>query len=475
MSFYSPVSPLSLPLSRRRSLQVGAAGVLGLSLPQWLALQARAASSIGQPAAKNVLVILEQGGLSHIDTWDPKPNAPVDHRSPHRPIATNVPGMQFTDLLTRTSRVADKLSVIRSMWHAKAGANGHPDGTQYILSGSHPTSPLEMPDIGCIATKLLGSECRELPPYVMVPGNNEQNAATKTGFLPAASRVFKTGGYDVSDPKWQVADLLPLSANMGDRFDRRRQMLTTLDSGFSRGNEVAGMERFYEQAFDTLTSSRVDQVFNLGNETPEIRELYGQGHRGACYLVGRKLIEAGVRFVTVDTRWPLNDEVPGGSNLNWDHHDLIYTPASCGTVRDKAGGEGRYGIGHWVMMGSTDHALAGLITDLDQRGLLAETLVCFVTEFGRTPRLNNFQGRDHWTNAYSIVMAGAGVPGGQVIGVTDHEGGNVLDSPFTPENYASTVYEKLGIDRTTPLYTNTNRPVHFAQGADPIAAVMGRS
>ncbi|MBI3865039.1 MAG: DUF1501 domain-containing protein [Planctomycetia bacterium] len=472
MSFRFPVSPSSLPLSRRRTLQVGAAGVLGLSLPQWLAIEARAAQAAVRPAAKNVLVILEQGGLSHLDTWDPKPSAPVDHRSPHRPIATSVPGTQFTDLLQRTARIADKLSVIRSMWHDKAGANGHPDGTQYILSGSHPNSPLEMPDIGCVVTKLLGSECRELPPYVMVPGNDEQNASARTGFLPAASRVFKTGGNDISDPKWKVADLLPLPANQGSRLDHRRQILTALNANFSTGNEIAAIERFYAQAFDTLTSPRVDQVFNLANESPETRELYGRGHRGASYLVGRRLIEAGVRFVTVDVRWPLTDEVPGGFNLNWDHHDLIYTSGSCGTIRNKAGGEGRYGIGHWVMMGSTDHAFAGLITDLDQRGLLAETLVCFVTEFGRTPRLNAFQGRDHWTDAYSIVLAGAGVPGGQVIGKTDEDGGHVLDAPSTPENYAATVYEKLGIDRSKPLYTNTNRPVYFAHHAEPISGVL---
>src|SRR5260221_2745965 len=138
MRFNSPDSPTNLPLSRRRALQVGATGVLGWSLPQWLTIEGSASPSKARPAAKNVLVILEQGGLSHIDTWDPKPNAPVDHRSPHRPIATSVPGVQFTDLLTCTSRVADKLSVIRSMWHDKAGANGHPDGTQYILSRSHP-------------------------------------------------------------------------------------------------------------------------------------------------------------------------------------------------------------------------------------------------------------------------------------------------------------------------------------------------
>lgn len=462
---------LNLPQSRRRALQVGAAGVLGLSMPQWMAIQAAASPASGRPAAKNVLVILEQGGLSHMDTWDPKPNAPVDHRSPHRPIATNVPGMQFTSLLPRTSQVADKLSVIRSMWHAKAGANGHPDGTQYALSGSLPTNPLEMPDIGCIATRILGSECRELPPYIMVPGNDEQHTSSRTGFLPAASRVFKTGGSDLSHPDWRVADLQPLSENVGARFERRREMLSSIDAGFSRGNEVLGMSRFYQQAYDTLTSSRVDQVFNVSNESPETRELYGKGHRGACYLVGRKLVEAGVRFVTVDVRWPFNDDVPGGSNLNWDHHDLIYTPGSCGTIRDKAGGEGRYGIGHWVMMGSTDHAFAGLITDLDQRGLLAETLVCFVTEFGRTPRLNKFEGRDHWTNAYSIVLAGAGVPGGQVIGVTDEEGGYVLDAPYTPENYAATIYSKLGIDVEKPIHTNTNRPVFFAQGAEPIKGV----
>ncbi len=466
------LTPLAGSFSRRRALQVGSAGVLGLSLPQWLAMQAHAAASATKPAAKNVLVILEQGGLSHMDTWDPKPFAPSDHRSPFKPISTSVPGIEFTELLAHTSRVADKLTVVRSMMHPKSGANGHPDGTQYMLSGSHPNSPLEMPDIGCIATKILGSECRDLPPYIMVPGNDEQNAAAKTGFLPAASRVFKTGGHDVSSPQWKVADLLPRGENVAARLDGRRQMLASLDARFNSGHDVEGMDRFYSQAFDTLTSSRVESAFQLKTESSETRELYGRGHRGACYLVGRKLIEAGVRFVTVDVRWPFSEEVPGGFNLNWDHHDLIYTSGSCGTVRDKAGGEGRYGIGHWVMMGSTDRAFAGLIEDMDQRGLLAETLVCFITEFGRTPKMNQHGGRDHWTDAYSIVFAGAGVPGGRLIGRTDNQGGYVLDSPHTPEEYASTIYEKLGIDRSKPLYTSANRPVYFDHHADPIPGVM---
>ena len=468
----STLSPLANSFSRRRALQVGSAGVLGLSLPQWLAMQAHAAASATKPAVKNVLVILEQGGLSHMDTWDPKPFAPSDHRSPFKPISTSVPGIEFTELLAHTSRVADKLTVVRSMMHPKSGANGHPDGTQYMLSGSHPNSPLEMPDIGCIATKILGSECRDLPPYIMVPGNDEQNAAAKTGFLPAASRVFKTGGHDVSSPNWKVADLMPRGENVAARLDGRRQMLSSLDSRFNSGHDVEGMDRFYSQAFDTLTSSRVESAFQLKTESPETRELYGRGHRGACYLVGRKLIEAGVRFVTVDVRWPFSEEVPGGFNLNWDHHDLIYTSGSCGTIRDKAGGEGRYGIGHWVMMGSTDRAFAGLIEDMDQRGLLAETLVCFITEFGRTPKMNQHGGRDHWTDAYSIVFAGAGTPGGRLIGRTDNQGGYVLDSPHTPEEYASTIYEKLGIDRSKPLYTSANRPVYFDHHADPIPGVM---
>ncbi len=465
--------PIPFPgsLSRRRALQVGSIGVLGLSFPQWLRIQAQAASSGVKPAAKNVLVILEQGGMSQMDTWDPKPHAPVDHRSPFKPISTTAPGVQYTELLAHTSRVADKLAVVRSMRHPKSGANGHPDGTQYMLSGSHPGSPLEMPDIGCVATKLLGSECRDLPPYIMVPGNSEQNASARTGFLPAASRVFKTGGGDVSSPNWKVADLLPRGENAATRLGARRQILGSLDSRFNSGHDVAGMDRFYSQAFDTLTSSKVSSAFDLKTETPATRELYGRGHRGACYLVGRKLIEAGVRVVTVDVLWPFSEDLPGGYLLNWDHHDLIYTPGSCGTIRNKAGGEGRYGIGHWVMMGSTDQAFAGLIEDMDQRGLLAETLVCFITEFGRTPRLNAFQGRDHWTDAYSIVFAGAGVPGGVVVGKTDDEGGYVLDSPHTPEEYASTIYEKLGIDRSKPLYTSANRPVFFGHHADPIQGV----
>jgi len=209
-------------------------------------------------------------------------------------------------------------------------------------------------------------------------------------------------------------------------------------------------------------------VFDLRREPSRTRERYGPGHRGACYLVGRRLIEAGVRFVTVDPRWPLTRETPRGGNLNWDHHDFIYADTTCELPGASGAGAGRYGIAHWVMMGSVDRAFSALVTDLHERGLLDETLVCFVTEFGRTPKINKNKGRDHWTHAYSMVFAGAGVRGGQVIGASDREGGHVLDHAHTPEDYAATVYEKLGIDRSAPLYTAGSRPVFFGHAGTPI-------
>ena len=448
-------------LSRRSLLRLAAGGVAGLSLPHALAATGKAAK------AKSVLVVLEQGGLSHIDTWDPKPLQVSEDRSPFAPIPTRVPGMRFTELLSRTALVADKLAVVRSMHHTKAGADGHPLGTQYALSGSHPAGGLLMPDIGSIVSHLLGSPCKYLPPYIMVPGNHEQAGMTRHGFLPAATKVFKTGGLDLDDPAWKLDGLSARAENRGARLAGRRGLQSAL-----RDADDTGLSRFYDQAFDILASPKVGEAFDLRREPSRVRERYGRGHRGACYLMGRRLVEAGARFVTVDPRWPLTKETPRGRNLNWDHHDHIYAKDTCELRGAAGGGAGRYGIAHQVMMGSTDQAFSALVTDLHERGLLAETLVCFVTEFGRTPKVNRSKGRDHWTHAYSIVFAGAGVPGGQVIGRTDKEGGYVLDQAHTPEDYASTVYAKLGIDRDRPLLTPGDRPVYFGHAGEPIPEVM---
>ncbi|MCE9604603.1 MAG: DUF1501 domain-containing protein [Planctomycetia bacterium] len=467
--------------TRRRWLQAGAFGLLGVSSPRWmshLAAAAEPAASGSRPdaKAKNVLVILEQGGMSHLDTWDPKPEMVAEHRSPYKPIDTNVPGMRFTELLPKTARLADKLAVVRSFHHKKAGADAHPNGTQYVLSGAHPGNPILMPDIGSVVSKIVGTKNAALPPYVMVPGNNEQNAVTATGYLSQGYRVFKTGGSDLSDPRWKVGDLLPREDNTEARMKTRRSLLHELNRSFVTTDPtprpLAGMDRFYDQAFDTLTSPDVTRAFDVQGESAEVRERYGAGHRGACYLMGRKLIESGVRFVTVDTRWPRKPEMQGGGNLNWDHHDFIYAKETCELPGASGAGAGRFGIAHWVMMGSVDQAYSALIEDLDRSGLLAETLVCFVTEFGRTPKINKFQGRDHWPHAYSMVFAGAGVRGGQIIGRTDDEGGYPVGAGYTPEDYAATIYEKLGIDRDRPLYTEANRPIYFGHMGEPIPGLL---
>jgi len=442
---------------------------MGLSLTQLLTLENEVRAATGshpRGQASRVLVLLEQGGLSHVDTFDPKPEQASDHRSPFKPIRTVVPGMEFTELLSKTAKVADRLAIVRGMHHT---VDDHPKGTAYMLQGNNPNNPLKYPDMGCVVGQEIGTPCAYLPPYIMIPGNSEQAYNTTHGFLPAGRAVFKTEGRDLSDPNWSVAGLQPRVSV--ERTDRRRRLLDRVETPFL---DAAGRTPFdaaktaYEQAFNAVMSPAARAAFDLSLEPRKLREEYGIGHRGHCYLLGRRLIEAGVRFVTVDVRWPQSGVPKDGENLNWDHHDLIYTNGSCGAVRDKCGGEGRYGIATWPMMGSVDQGLSALIRDMDDRGLLADTLVCFVTEFGRTPTLNRCAGRDHWPRAYSIALAGAGIRGGQVIGATDRVGGEVTEQPHTPEDYGETVYRKLGIDTSRRLIGPGERPVDFTDGGRAI-------
>ena len=462
--------PFSPPrgLGRRSFLCIGAAGVLG-GLTRTVNASSRRAVSA---PAQRVLVIFEQGGVSHIDTFDPKPDLPSEHRSPFESIPTNVPGVHFTRLLEKTARHMDKLSVVRCMTQPTPGVgNSHPKGSQYIYSGAAPGGPVEMPDIGSVVSARLGSEASHLPPYIMVPGNNEQADHTKLGFLPPAHKVFKTGGQDLSSPGWKVSNLGLLAGIDERRFRDRRDLLSNLDVGLIGGEAnrtVQTVHSIADQAEDMLSSPLTRAAFDLNAEPSALRDRYGRGHRGQCYLVARKLIESGVRYVLVDVREPPSSKYPGGSNMNWDHHDFIY---SSGSTQIKGGGPGagRWGIGTWPMMGSTDRAFSALLEDLHQRGLLDDTLVCFVTEFGRTPKINNRKGRDHWTYAFTHVFAGAGVPGGQVVGATDRDGGYITSSmAYTIEDYAATLFEKLGVDLEEPIYTPSNRPVFLAKDGQPI-------
>ena len=472
------LTPGQAYFSRRQFIRRTHLGVLGLSLSELLALERSAdASDVAygpgsrvSGKARSVLVLLEQGGLSHVDTWDPKPDQVSEHRSPFKPIPTSAPGVQFTELLRKTASVAHHLAVLRGMNH-KIG--DHPMGTAYALQGNNPNGPIRYPDLGGLVAYLAGSEARDLPPYIMIPGNSEQAYNSTHGFLPAGFAAFKTGGADLSQPGWRVEGLTP-TMPLG-RIDRRRRLLGEVDAGRDYvlpGTQTEAADAAYERAFNAVISRRAREAFDLGLEPANLREHYGMGHRGHCYLLGRRLIEAGVRFVTVDVRWPKSGVPKDGDNLNWDHHDLIYTNGSCGSVRDKCGGEGRYGIQTWPMMGSVDQAFSALIQDMHDRGLLAETLVCFITEFGRTPVINKCQGRDHWPNAYSIVMAGAGIRGGQVIGATDRVGGEVTEGLHTPEDYAETVLAKLGFVTAVRFIGPGDRPTDFTPTGKAIEALL---
>ena len=466
---------LSGPMPRRNFIGLGAAGLASLGGWTW------AAPSRGKPAAKNVLVVFEQGGMSHIDTWDPKPDAAAEHRSPFRPISTNVPGIHVSELLKQTARHMDKLTLVRCMTQPLPGvANSHPLGAQYIYSGEPPGGAVEMPDMSAAIAMLMGSKASHLPSSIMVPGTNEMASATRTGFLPPAYQMFKTGG-NLADPQWSVPNL-GLHGVDERRFKNRRDLLSSLDvglTGAAQAKDAGAMRSFMERAADMLTNPATRSAFDLETEPAKVRERYGTGLRGQSYLMGRKLIESGVRFVTVDCREPMNTwrdgkqvKFPGGSNMNWDHHDDIYSNSHT-NIKGGGAGAGRYGIHTWPMMGSLDQALSALIDDLHQRGLLEETLLCFVTEFGRTPKINKRKGRDHWTHAFSFAFAGAGVPGGQVVGSTDKDGGYITSSEaYTVDDYAATIYEKLGIDREKPIDTPDGRPIYLAKNGNPIPALF---
>ena len=430
------------------------------------------AASSKQPQAKNVLVIFEQGGISHTDTWDPKPDTHPVHRSPFQPIATSVPGVQFTELLPKTARVADKLAIVRCMRQPKPNVgNSHPLGSRYLFTGTDPTGPVEMPDMGSVVSQQLGSHVRHLPAYVL-EGSGEQSKESSLGFLPASHKAFRIQRGVVSG--------LKLDGIAPDRLRRRRNLLQNLNVGLQgkRTETVNAIEEFGGQAEEMLTNPATLGAFDLSSEPDHVAKLYhpqeaNRTHRGEMYMLGRRLIEAGVRFVTINTQWPADGKLwPGGSNMNWDHHDAIYSQGNT-NIKGGGAGAGRWGIGTWPMMPSTDWAFSGLITDMDQRGMLKDTLVCFVTEFGRTPKVNERQGRDHWVHAFSIVFAGAGVPPGQVIGATDQDGAYVTSpKAYTVEDYGATVFAKLGIDTNEPILTPEDRPIFLAKGGRPITEVF---
>jgi hypothetical protein len=466
--------------NRRTFVKAASAGLMGFGLAEITALQSLASSPGNSAQARQILVVYEEGGISQMDTWDPKPHAPVDHRTPYEPIDTCVPGVRFSSLMPMISRQADKLAVVRSMTSAEAPS--HPNACKEFFKGYRFNAPLDFPDIGSVVTHLKGTDCPQLPGYVFCPGVNMPNHVSSTGFLPASRAPWKLGtkglGEDVADPAWKVAALTPQSGLTRGRMSDRRRLLGEVNHSTPAEIESAKpLQSYYENAFELLTSPRVQKAFDLDSESDQMRDRYGRDHRGCCYLLGRKLIEAGVRFVSVTIVQPPN--LVGRPNygqqngvfLNWDHHEGIYNNGPCGGPQAMRNQE-RYGLPHPVMMPSLDRSISALLEDLSDRGLLDETLVCFVSEMGRTPRMNQWAGRDHWGRAMSLAFAGAGVRGGQTIGATDIEGGDVVDRRYTPADYAETIYRKLGIDTAARLKKADGRPIDFTDGGRPIVELF---
>jgi len=422
--------------NRRNFLYVGLLGTLGLTLGDWLKFEARAAeagapagNSLGKaPAAKSVIQIYLPGGIAAQETFDPKVYAPIEYRGPLGSIATKLAGVHFSEHLKKTAEIADKITVVRSMTHGEAA---HERGTHNMFTGYRPNPALTYPSFGSVVAHELGPR-ENLPPYVCIP--NEPSPYAGTGYLGPSYGAFSLGA-DPASGSFAVRDLsLPAGVD-AQRFAQRQRMRAVVDEHFSKlekSDVLDGMDTFYQRAYSLISSDKARAAFAVNDEPAALRDTYGRNEAGQRMLLARRLVEAGVRFVSLSY---------GG----WDHHDNI--------KNGMAGGLPQF-----------DQAFAALINDLETRGLLQSTLVMVTTEFGRTPKINATGGRDHWPKVFSIVLAGAGTKRGLVYGSSDPTGAEPENNPLTVEDFACTLYTQLGIDPDKALLAPGNRPVRIVYG-----------
>lgn len=420
---------------RRDFLSVGVFGGLGLALGQLLKIEAaRAADPVKrpEPKAKSVIHIYLQGGFAHMDSFDPKPDAPPEYRGILGPISTKLPGVFFSEHMAHTARVADKLTIVRSMTHTEVD---HSRGEHSMFTGYRPSPALTYPSMGSVTAHEFGPR-RDMPPYIVVPTAGSQFLGS--GYLSNQFGPFALGA-DPGRPGFAVRDLAMPAGVDEQRFADRREWKQLVDEHFARTEKddaPATMDSFYQRAYGMLSSQSAREAFSLKDETSKTKEMYGlagvsgpiafRNSGAARFLIARRLIEAGARFVTVTF----------GA---WDTHAYHYK-------------------GIEIQMPVFDHALAGLIADLDQRGLLDSTLVVVNSEFGRTPKVNAGGGRDHWPRVFSIVLAGGGVKRGQVYGASDALAAEPARAALSIEDYAHTLYHLIGIDARKDLMSPGNRP-----------------
>ena len=428
-------------MNRRSFLKAGALALGGLTLADVLRLRAEQAAAGRATRDTSVILIWKGGGPSHIDTWDLKPDAPAEYRGDFRPISTNVSGIDISEHLPRSAQVMDQFSIVRSVTHPDAG---HESASHYLLTGYKPTNDIpaqEMPSYGSIVAKERGSRQPGLPAYATVPNAPRSTAA---GYLGVAFNPFSVGD-DPNSANFSVRNLtLPNGINM-NRLDNRRRLLQTIDTLRRDADQTGlmdGFDAFTRQAFEMVASPAAQRAFNIGQEDARTRDRYGRNSVGQSMLLARRLIEAGVTFVTVNA---------GG----WDTHANNFE-----ALKNQK-------------LPQFDTAWAALLGDMQARGMLQNTLVLVWGEFGRTPRINPGAGRDHWPGAMSVVMAGGGLRMGQAIGVTDARAEYPRERPITPEDVLSTMYQVLGIDQNREYHNEAQRPLKILGSGTPIRELVG--
>ena len=438
--------------TRRDVLQVGALGAIGLSLPQYARATAEGRVRPGHEN-RSCILIFNLGGPSHVDLWDMKPEAPAEIRGPFQPIRTKSEAIEISELLPKHAAVADRFSLVRSCRHD--GAAVHDAGWQMMQTGRRFTGGINTPHAGSVSDYLLGRRS-DLPAFIVLPqlmgrgGGNLPNGQAG-GFLGKAYDPFALMA-DPSQPNFKVPDLLPPDQIGVTRLDRRRKMRDLVDAttkAFEASEDARLLDDNFQAAYRLMTSSQAREAFDLSREPAAVRERYGMNRFGQCCLLARRLVESGVRFVTINTFLTVFDEI------TWDiHGSKPFT--SIEGMKD-------------IVCPMYDQAYSALIEDLHARGLLDETLVAGLAEFGRTPKVNPAGGRDHWPQCFTCSFAGGGVKGGRVVGASDTIGGFPAERPVGPGDVVATIFHSLGLDHTGHLPGPAGRPFALTDfGTEPI-------
>jgi hypothetical protein len=433
-------------LARRDFLRVGTAGLFGLTLPNLLKRQARAAEKGHSPKDVSLIFLFLHGGLSTIDSWDLKPDAPAEFRGDFKPIDTNIPGIRVGELLPRVARHMDRFSLVRSFRHHNSD---HGPADHYMYTGYFPGAGFnpnlnpnnQRPAHGSIIAKRLGPR-GGVPPYVCLP---KMHPSAGPAYLGAGAAPFVIDA-DPNSPTFAVPDLLPPLSVAADRVQSRKNLLAQVDrfrkSGEAKANAAAqSVSTFQEKAFTLMTSPEAKKAFDIKAEPEKLRDEYGRHSLGQSCLMARRLVEAGVRCVTID-------------HSNWDTHDNNFATLK----RD--------------LLPGLDAAMSTLFRDLSERGMLESTLVLVTGEFGRTPRINKNAGRDHWGPAFTVALGGGGIQGGRVVGKSDARAERPASDPYGPEDLCATMYRLLGIDPEDEFYTPEGRPVKIVNNGRVIQELL---